>query len=130
MIHCDLFTVPATTEFHTYGPTLSLHYVRPITTRAPAARHGRTAPAGRSTATAARPSPRYACAARATRRRDPRPTCRWPIVRRRHRRRGADRESNTSELQSLMRISYAVFCLKQNTKQYTNTRYTPDHVYR
>src|SRR3546814_2808980 len=27
-------------------------------------------------------------------------------------------EEHTSELQSLMRISYAVFCLKQNTKQY------------
>src|SRR3546814_13067195 len=42
------------------------------------------------------------------------------------RRRGrADRprsEEHTSELQSLMRISYAVFCLKkkQNTTQYTN----------
>src|SRR3546814_6174695 len=29
-------------------------------------------------------------------------------------------EEHTSELQSLMRISYAVFCLKQ--KQHTNTR--------
>src|SRR3546814_7046336 len=40
----------------------------------------------------------------------------------RHHRRGADRsEEHTSELQSLMRISYAVFCLKKkknnNTKQ-------------
>src|SRR3546814_10571892 len=31
-------------------------------------------------------------------------------------------EEHTSELQSLMRISYAVFCLKKNTHQlYTNT---------
>src|SRR3546814_3564386 len=31
-------------------------------------------------------------------------------------------EEHTSELQSLMRISYAVFCLKKNTiKNYTNT---------
>src|SRR3546814_8028842 len=31
-------------------------------------------------------------------------------------------EEHTSELQSLMRISYAVFCLKKKTKQYhTNT---------
>src|SRR3546814_8107755 len=29
-------------------------------------------------------------------------------------------EEHTSELQSLMRISYAVFCLKKKTKQYTN----------
>src|SRR3546814_5194293 len=30
-------------------------------------------------------------------------------------------EEHTSELQSLMRISYAVFCLKKKKKQYTNT---------
>src|SRR3546814_15963975 len=29
-------------------------------------------------------------------------------------------EEHTSELQSLMRISYAVFCLKKKTKQYDN----------
>src|SRR3546814_4342793 len=34
-------------------------------------------------------------------------------------------EEHTSELQSLMRISYAVFCLKKKTKQInTNQRYT------
>src|SRR3546814_10023989 len=31
-------------------------------------------------------------------------------------------EEHTSELQSLMRISYAVFCLKKNTTQYNKTR--------
>src|SRR3546814_2705828 len=35
-------------------------------------------------------------------------------------RRGFRSEEHTSELQSLMRISYAVFCLKQK-KQYNNT---------
>src|SRR3546814_1560744 len=40
-------------------------------------------------------------------------------------RRGADRrprrsEEHTSELQSLMRISYAVFCLKKKKKKQTN----------
>src|SRR3546814_6899570 len=30
-------------------------------------------------------------------------------------------EEHTSELQSLMRISYAVFCLKKKKTQYTNT---------
>src|SRR3546814_5968852 len=30
-------------------------------------------------------------------------------------------EEHTSELQSLMRISYAVFCLKKKTKKYPNT---------
>src|SRR3546814_1936009 len=32
--------------------------------------------------------------------------------------RGARSEEHTSELQSLMRISYAVFCLKKKTKKY------------
>src|SRR3546814_3740738 len=31
-------------------------------------------------------------------------------------------EEHTSELQSLMRISYAVFCLKKKTTTYTNSR--------
>src|SRR3546814_10568623 len=39
---------------------------------------------------------------------------------------GGDRqgrsEEHTSELQSLMRISYAVFCLKQKKKQHRNTQ--------
>src|SRR3546814_6580880 len=39
------------------------------------------------------------------------------------RRAGPDRsEEHTSELQSLMRISYAVFCLKKKTKTKTTTR--------
>src|SRR3546814_7343474 len=33
-------------------------------------------------------------------------------------------EEHTSELQSLMRISYAVFCLKKKNKQKTNKRNT------
>src|SRR3546814_1202606 len=39
----------------------------------------------------------------------------------------ADRKSTTSELQSLMRISYAVFCLKKKTKKIINTHFTRDH---
>src|SRR3546814_5764531 len=36
-------------------------------------------------------------------------------------------EEHTSELQSLMRISYAVFCLKKKKKkQYTNTNLSAD----
>src|SRR3546814_5197935 len=31
-------------------------------------------------------------------------------------------EEHTSELQSLMRISYAVFCLKKKTQHHTNSR--------
>src|SRR3546814_8996992 len=34
-------------------------------------------------------------------------------------------EEHTSELQSLMRISYAVFCLKKKKKQYTSKHTSP-----
>src|SRR3546814_6947107 len=40
-------------------------------------------------------------------------------------------EEHTSELQSLMRISYAVFCLKKKTKTTTNIKHiikTPTHT--
>src|SRR3546814_4656765 len=37
-------------------------------------------------------------------------------------------EEHTSELQSLMRISYAVFCLKKKNNQLTNT-HTIDNAY-
>src|SRR3546814_8365287 len=39
-------------------------------------------------------------------------------------RRSQRSEEPTSELQSLMRISYAVFCLKKKTNQTPNTPYT------
>src|SRR3546814_7469753 len=37
-------------------------------------------------------------------------------------------EEHTSELQSLMRISYAVFCLKKKTKTYRNSHNTQDYI--
>src|SRR3546814_7641673 len=41
-------------------------------------------------------------------------------------------EEHTSELQSLMRISYAVFCLKKKkkNKKYTNTNNTENNKYK
>src|SRR3546814_1860982 len=36
-------------------------------------------------------------------------------------------EEHTSELQSLMRISYAVFCLKKKKKKYNRKVFTPAH---
>src|SRR3546814_7923192 len=36
-------------------------------------------------------------------------------------------EEHTSELQSLMRISYAVFCLKKKTKKNNNTKEHTNH---
>src|SRR3546814_8253567 len=40
---------------------------------------------------------------------------------------GARSEEHTSELQSLMRISYAVFCLKKKIHSNTNTRNRQKH---
>src|SRR3546814_6385248 len=40
---------------------------------------------------------------------------------------GIRSEEHTSELQSLMRISYAVFCLKKTNKQRTKTILTSNH---
>src|SRR3546814_1272761 len=37
-------------------------------------------------------------------------------------------EEHTSELQSLMRISYAVFCLKKKTSDRDKTYLTPTHT--
>src|SRR3546814_6739490 len=42
---------------------------------------------------------------------------------------GARSEEHTSELQSLMRISYAVFCLKKKQKTHTTTNeYKSQHI--
>src|SRR3546814_6595469 len=38
-------------------------------------------------------------------------------------------EEHTSELQSLMRISYAVFCLKKKTKNITCKPHTEHHIH-
>src|SRR3546814_3368135 len=42
-----------------------------------------------------------------------------------HQRTEARSEEHTSELQSLMRISYAVFCLKKKTHKYTSILHPP-----
>src|SRR3546814_8781576 len=46
-----------------------------------------------------------------------------PLGRRRMSARNRRSEEHTSELQSLMRISYAVFCLKKKKKQQTKIEY-------
>src|SRR3546814_4435071 len=78
-----------------------------------------------SVARCSRPRRRPAATPRSDRRRSPRPTGNRRgkrsasffvlgfLVRRRVGRRGERSEEHTSELQSLMRISYAVFCLKK-----------------
>src|SRR3546814_3807479 len=61
--------------------------------------------------------------------RAPRPHHRRHGTRRRGRPRPPARsEEHTSELQSLMRISYAVFCLKKKTKHKDRKLYTQDKI--
>src|SRR3546814_16013100 len=93
-LHSDwllfFFNAPATTGIYTYVHTLSLHDALPISKES----RGRqtTEARGRLTASFCRP-----------------PIYRVDSVGR------ARSEEHTSELQSLMRISYAVFCLKKKT---------------
>src|SRR3546814_4432090 len=65
-----------------------------------------------------RPDTRAGCCAR--RLADPREP--GPVLRRSPADRGRRSEEHTSELQSLMRISYAVFCLKQKNKKKKRTK--------
>src|SRR3546814_6724441 len=123
------FNCTATTEIYTYWHTLSLHVALPIWRDAPylgrLARRGPTVRQGeRSRRDAAAlpaelPGPAGPLPARSPRRRwctrgDPGPR---PGHRARPRR--GRSEEHTSELHSLMRISYAVFCL-QNTNTHND----------
>src|SRR3546814_5319946 len=84
VLRCDVFlSVTATTEIYTYGQSLSLHDALPIF--------------GADGAIVRRGGP--PCAQRGRR-----PSSAH---------RGRRSEQHTSELKSLMRISYAVFCLKK-----------------
>src|SRR3546814_1970336 len=99
----------ATTEIYTYGHTLSLHDALPIWR--PLARRGST----------------QGCARGAADRR-----CERKLGRDRYfeRGRGARRhrsEEHTSELQSLMRISYAVSCLKKQHPSMPPHKYLSNH---
>src|SRR3546814_8845815 len=90
------FKDTATTEIYTYGHTLSLHEALPISVPRV---HGR---------------PRSVTIPRSFRRtaisRSALPSTKARYI---HRTVSARSEAHTSELQSLMRISYAVFCLKK-----------------
>src|SRR3546814_7055096 len=95
------FNVTATTEIYTYLHTLSLHDARPIgSSRSGSWRHSHSGTSRSTTGRSFAGTPalrKYFCASTSE------ATC--------------DRsEEHTSELQSLMRISYAVFCLKKKKK--------------
>src|SRR3546814_1881773 len=105
----------ATTEIYTYLHTLSLHDALPIFRRRAARRRRRAPPDAISRRAGARN--RSASVRRGFRPRADR------VRHRRYRAHGASNfraggrsEEHTSELQSLMRISYAVFCLKKKKK--------------
>src|SRR3546814_2472033 len=101
------FNVTATTEIYPYCPTLSLHDALPLSR--PVRCPGRTPSIWRAdpSATAPAPSPPRSAPVRRAGRSAPRhcPSSLWRS------------EEHTSELQSLMRISYAVFCLKKKIQQ-------------
>src|SRR3546814_13981491 len=108
------FNDTAPTEIYPYRHTLSLHSALPISGRPwPAADLPEPVglPLPRRTASPAR---QEHCATRraATAKRTNNP----PHSNGRCHRRRARSEEHTSELQSLMRISYAVFCLKKKNK--------------
>src|SRR3546814_7943045 len=109
---------PATTEIYTYLHTLSLHDALPISQWYP------------PFATRSRARTEHAGAGAGFRFHPVRYTRARPVARPtpRHERRGEIErrsEENTSELQSIMRISYAVFCLKKknNTVYQAQTNY-------
>src|SRR3546814_4584569 len=102
------FNDPATTEIYTYGHTFSLHDALPSSWKAPRRSARTNRPSARLARGRADPPahPRRSYQAAAAPRRGPAPaSCR-----------AARSEEHTSELQSLMRISYAVFCLKKKKK--------------
>src|SRR3546814_4244310 len=117
LMSCSFFfNDTATTEIYTYGHTLSLHDALPICCGTiSASRHGLgcrfDAPVNGVTDGAARAA--YC-------------SCRRAGSRPRRRR----SEEHTSELQSLMRISYAVFCLKKNIKYIimNTSQYDNNHI--
>src|SRR3546814_9051091 len=112
------FNDTATTEIYTYGHTLSLHDALPIC-RVDLPRHVRQVEVALGAQVVHDGSQRAHGAVRTARAGGDA----LPVAGVLHARLGADgpalavlrSEEHTSELQSLMRISYAVFCLKKKT---------------
>src|SRR3546814_5295311 len=100
------FNDTATTEIYTYGHTLSLHDVLPILSGDSSGDIGRRDHRGVGAARARAPADRTDGSGLA---------------------RGRS-EEHTSELQSLMRISYAVFCLKKQTTRKQKKSITKTHI--
>src|SRR3546814_10752285 len=140
LLCCCFVNDTATTEIYSYGHTLSLHDALPISsasrptpclgcisTPSPGAPlRGRDARRGARRWDCAPPS---ICCKRATAAKSKKKAIVEAVTQ-------PDRsEEHTSELQSLMRISYAVFCLKKKkqkscTYKHTNTYSNSTHIRR
>src|SRR3546814_19552833 len=110
------FNDPAATEVYTYVHPLARHDALPISAARNRSAGGEAAEEGPLEPVERRPRPllvghRDIIAERDEARKYPR----------RHLRRALRSEEQTSELQSLMRNSYAVFCLKKKTTLQTST---------
>src|SRR3546814_3776237 len=106
LFFCFFFNDTASTDIYTYCHTLSLHDALPIST-------GAASPDPASPVSMSSFSASYASS----------PLARTTIWRLSPNSEDERSEEHTSELQSLMRISYAVFCLKKKKKRsYTRTR--------
>src|SRR3546814_3750978 len=109
------FYYTATTEIYTYCHTLSLHDSLPISTPP---RPRRCSGAGRAIRSASGSIRSWRRDWRVRFRRCPGPSRGSP----------ARSEEHTSELQSLMRISYAVFCLKKKKTDLDHSQTTPSYI--
>src|SRR3546814_2028980 len=105
---------PRSTRTDTLFPYTTLYRSSPCTSSR--TRRGNRAATRYATACAARPAARRRRRPRSHRR------PRRPAPRRRS-------EEHTSELQSLMRISYAVFCLKKTTQENINLQLITQTIY-
>src|SRR3546814_20381574 len=103
------FNVAATTEIYTYFHTLSLHDPLPISAGNAAAAAASAVAAANDASAAATSADAAATSANAAA--DAAASLALPVIQR--------SEEHTSELQSLMSNSYAVFCLNKKQKRLT-----------
>src|SRR3546814_6335837 len=117
------FNDTATTEIYTYGHTLSLHDALPISWKKSvvATRSGSGIEVSRREARTTDIPSAWTRSAVAIAAAKPRLVAAKEMPCPLDENISLRSEEHTSELQSLMRISYAVFCLKKKKNKYTNT---------
>src|SRR3546814_1937303 len=127
LLSCFFFNVTATTEIYTYFNPLSLHDALPISgADVQSLEPRRERPATRNPVHAKRRRPRCPGRIQHEAARQWTSLAHFSPTLRRHcaqvRNPAPRSEEHTSELQSLMRISYAVFCLKKTKIQQPNNK--------